>query len=313
MTIVYVLALLINLAALAYAIRSLRLNGSKLSKFQSDSRKQVQALEKSIRKELLKAQNQLNLAVLKAPEFEKQHEWSYILSLTSYPARFPALAEVLANIKNQVLPPTRIILNIAENDLDKVPASIRAMSNVEIKGCQDLGPGKKLIPTLAMQGDLPIIVIDDDLILPPDLTLQLMIQHFLYPKAIIASRTHRATRDDLGKLVPFAEWSKQTTDHDGPAGDLMATSGAGTLFPPHCLHSDATNEQKYRNLAFHTDDLWWFAQARRHGTLVRRVPGDRPLEFIPDSQEVGLWSTGNKDRNDENLAKLIAQYGDVFR
>ena len=313
MSLFYVLALLINLAALAYAIRALRINGSKLSKFSSDSRKQIQSLEKTLRKELLKAQNQLNLAILDAPEFKAKKDWGYILSLTSHPARFDALAQVLADLKNQVLQPTRIIVNIAENDLNKLPSSVTSISHVEIKGCQDLGPGKKLIPTLAHQGELPIIVVDDDLILPPDLTLQLMVQHHLYPNAIIASRTHTVTRGGDGKLLPFTEWSKSTTEHDGPSGDLVATSGAGTLFPVGSLHSDAVNEDLYREIAFHTDDLWWYVQARRKGTSIRRVPGDRPLEFIPDSQEVGLWNTGNKDRNDENLTKLVARFGDVFR
>lgn len=309
------LALLVNLAALAYAIRSLRANGTKLSKMQSENKKHFQALEKVLRPELLKAQNQLNLNILKSPGFESSKDWRFVLAVTSHPARFGALAQVLADLKSQVLQPTRIVLNVAENDLDRLPASIQKMKSeghLEIKTCHDLGPGKKLMPLLKGQ-ELPIIVIDDDLILPPDLTLQLMIQHHLYPTAIIASRTHRVTRDASNALLPFTQWQKQSDSYDGPAPDLMATSGAGTLFPMNSLHSDAADENAYRELSFHTDDLWWFFQGRRQGTQVRRIPGVRLLEFIPDSQEVGLWNTGNKDRNDENLAKLVARYGDVLR
>lgn len=312
----YILSLLVvlNLAFLLYAIRSLRANGTKLSKLQSESRKNLQSLQRVLRPELLKAQNQLNLAVLRAPGFESGKDWRFILSLTSHPARFAALEQTLLNLKHQVLQPTKVVLAIAENDLDALPPTIQAMKSagqIEIKSCHDLGPGKKLMPLLKNQ-ELPIIVIDDDLILPPDLTLQLMVQHHQFPNAIIASRTHRVTRDEEGRVQPFTQWQKQSDDHDGPAADLMATSGAGTLFPVNALHQDASDENTYRELAFHTDDLWWYVQARRQGTLVRRVPGLRPLEFIPDSQDVGLWNTGNKDRNDENLAKLIAKYGDVF-
>lgn len=315
MSLTYFLILLVlNLSGLGYAIRSLRANGTKLSKLQSESKKQVQQLEKTLRRELLKAQSQLNLAILKAPGFENKN-WNFTLSVTSHPARFHALAEVLRNLKNQVLQPHKVVVVIAEHDLDKLPQSIKelqAQGAIEIRGSQDLGPGKKLIPLLASQNE-PIIVIDDDLILPPDLALQLMIQHHLYPECIIASRTHRASRNSDGSLMRFLEWEKQSNNYDGPASDLMATSGAGTLFPIGALHSDAVDESAYRQLAFHTDDLWWYAQARRNGTKVRRVPGDRPLEFIPESQELGLWNTGNKERNDENLEKLIAKYGDIFK
>ena len=307
--------LLLNVAGLIYAVRSLRASGTKLTKLQSSSRKEMQELVKVLRPELKKAQNQLNLHILEAPAFKESKDWRYVLAVTSHPARFDALAQVLKDLKNQILQPTQAILTVAENDLDKLPASIKEMQSagaLEIKSCHDLGPGKKLIPLLAHQ-ELPIVVIDDDLILPPDLTLQLMIQHHLYPNAIIASRTHQATRDKDGNLLPFSQWQKQFDDGDGPATNLLATSGAGTLFPKGALHPDAFDEDLYRQLTFHTDDLWWYVQARRNGTLVRRIPGVRPLEFIPESQEVGLWNTGNKDRNDENLAKLIAHYGDIFR
>jgi len=306
-------ALLINIAGLMYAVRSLRASGTKLSRLQREARKDTQELIKILRPELMKAQNQLNLHVLQAPEFQSSKNWEYTLAVTSHPARFDALAQVLANLTTQVLKPTKVILTLAENDLDKLPQSIKTMKeqgSIEIKPCHDLGPGKKLIPLLANQ-DMPIIVIDDDLILPPDLTLQLMIQHHLYPTEIIASRTHRVTRDKNGDLLPFSQWQKQSDDIDGPSPELMATSGAGTLFPVGALDKEALNEDLYRELAFHTDDLWWFVHGRRQGTLVRRIPGARPLEFIPESQEVGLWSTGNKDRNDENLAKLVARYGNL--
>ena len=307
--------LLLNIAGLTYAVRSLRASSTKLSKLQSSSRKEMQELVKILRPELKKAQNQLNLAILEAPDFKNSHDWRFTLAVTSHPARFDALAQVLADLKNQILQPTTIVVTVAENYLDELPKSIQEMKSkgqIQVKSCHDLGPGKKLIPLLHHQ-ELPIIVIDDDLILPPDLTLQLMIQHHLYPSAIIASRTHRVSCDRDGNLLPFSQWQKQTDDHDGPAKDLLATSGAGTLFPVGALHSDAVNEELYRTLTFHTDDLWWFVQARRNGTLVRRIPGTRPLEFIPESQEVGLWNTGNKDRNDGNLEKLIAHYGDIFR
>jgi hypothetical protein len=110
----------------------------------------------------------------------------------------------------------------------------------------------------------------------------------------------------------FEQWDKQWSDSSGPSADLFATSGAGTLFTKEMLHEDALNEKLFTELSLHTDDLWWYFQARRIGVNVRRVPGARELNFIPDTQEVGLWRTGNKDRNELNLMKLIDKYGKPF-
>lgn len=314
--IVYIALITSQFAALIYLIRGLRLNGTKLSEIkgqQRETKKTISQLEKSLRRDLLKAQNQLSLLNLLAPGADN-HSWEYVLSLTSHPARFDALSQMLPTLKHQVLQPTRIFLNIAKSDVEALPQNIKdivASGYVTLNETEDLGPGKKLIPTLKLEKKLPIIVIDDDLILSPDLTLKIMLQHHLYPSCIIASRVHLVTFDGNGKPEAFSKWEKSYEYEDGPSSELMATSGAGTLFPAGSLHPDAEDIESFKELSFHTDDLWWYFQGRRQGTQVRRVPGFRALNFIPDSQEVGLWNTGNKNRNDENLEKLIKKYGDI--
>jgi hypothetical protein len=242
----------------------------------------------------------------------KERDFNFILSVTSHPARFDALALALPELKKQILQPTEIVVNIAHGDMSQLPQTIRDLSakgEIVLNECSDLGPGKKLIPTLKLYPGVPIIAIDDDLVLTPDLTLQLMLEHHLYPDAIIASRVHRVTYAQDGSLEPFSAWEKGADSLLGPSFDLMATSGAGTLFPAGSLHPDALDEARYTELAFHTDDLWWYFQGRRIGTAVRRLPGYRALEFIPETQDVGLWRTGNKDRNDVNFKKLVDEIG----
>jgi len=224
-----------------------------------------------------------------------------------------SLSKVLDSISKQVLQPSKVILALTDSDKDLLTDQQRKFlddHSVSIVISRDLGPGKKLIPALRNQSQ-PIIVIDDDIALPSDLTLQLMTQHHLYKDSIIASRAHRIIRDESGALLPYSRWEKHVSIN-GPAEELFATSGAGTLFPIGSLHLDVLDEDLYLKLAFHTDDLWWHVHARRKGTLTRRIPGARDLEFIEDTQTSGLWNTGNKERNDENVAKLIAAFGDVF-
>jgi hypothetical protein len=269
----------------------------------------------TIEKKLLQNSGQvlskLNLLNLEIPGM-RERDFDFIFSLTSHPARFDALAQTLIELKRQVIQPRAVIVNIATLDMNQLPPSIRDLESkgeIVINQTTDLGPGKKLIPTLRLHPELPIIVIDDDLIVTPDLTFQLMLEHHLYPDAIIASRVHRVTYAQDGSLEPFSAWEKATDSLAGPSFDLLATSGAGTLFPVGALHPDVLDEARYIELAFHTDDLWWYFQARRNGTKVRRLPGYRALEFIPETQAVGLWQSGNKDRNDINFAKLFNEIG----
>jgi hypothetical protein len=315
MTNVLVLILVaITIATSIYTVRSLRTIGSKVTEVLAKERaleKKIAASQKVLHQDFGATLAKMNLLNLQIPGISEK-DFNFILSLTSHPARFDALALALPELKRQILQPTEIIVNIASADVNQLPQSIRdlaATGYIVINECADLGPGKKLIPTVKLYPGVPIIVLDDDLILTPDLTLQLMLEHQLYPDSIIASRVHRVTYAQDGSLEPFSAWEKGSDSLLGPSFDLMATSGAGTLFPAGSLHPEAFDEARYTELAFHTDDLWWYFQGRRNGTQVRRLPGYRALEFIPETQDVGLWRTGNKDRNDVNFKKLVDEIG----
>jgi hypothetical protein len=304
----------ITLVTSIYVARSLRIIGSKVTEVLVQGRaleKKLATSQKDLHQDSGALLAKMNLLNLQIPGIAEK-DFNFILSLTSHPARFDALALALPELKKQVLQPSEIIVNIAHGDLNQLPQSIRdlaATGYIVFNECADLGPGKKLIPTIQLYPNLPIIVLDDDLILTPDLTLQLMLEHHLYPDSIIASRVHRVTYTSDGSLEPFSAWEKASDALAGPSFDLLATSGAGTLFPAGSLHPEALDEARYVELAFHTDDLWWYFQGRRNGTSVRRLPGYRSLDFIPETQEVGLWQTGNKDRNDINLKKLVDEIG----
>ena len=169
-----------------------------------------------------------------------------------------------------------------------------------------------MIPALKAQGNLPIITIDDDLYFENELFFHLMINHYLYPDAIIAARVHRLSVNESGDVLPFGDWHKHYDLSEGPSRDLMPTSGAGTLFPPKAMHEDVTDVSLYTKLSHNTDDLWWYFQARRKGTLIRRLSGLDHLNFIESTQDVGLWKNGNQDRNEINLKALLSQYGNTL-
>ena len=301
----------LSVLLLAYLVRGSRQLGTKLSKLESSNNKGFKSIEKMlIAQEALAKRNSQLLYLMQVQR--KELDWKFEVSVTSHPARFNALALSLKALKSQILQPQSINVSIAETDIAALPDSIKELEKsgyIKISPCEDLGSGKKLIPALKVQSNLPIITIDDDLYFENDLFLHLMINHYLYPDAIIAARVHQLAVNDSKDVLPFSAWHKHYDLSEGPSNDLMPTSGAGTLFPPKAMHEDASNAALYTELSHNTDDLWWYFQARRKGTLVRRLSGLDHLNFIDSTQDDGLWKNGNQDRNEVNLKALLAQYG----
>lgn len=311
MTTLAVALSILSVLLLAYLVRGSRELGTKLSKLQSSNTRNFKEIEQLFASHAKSTKH--NEQLLYLPYIQGQNpDWKFEVSVTSHPARFEALATSLASLKTQILQPQAINVFIAKDDVANLPDSIKELEKsgyIHIESCDDLGSGKKLIPALKKQGKLPIVTIDDDLYFDNDLFLHLMINHYLFPKAIIAARVHRLIVNESNEVMPFSDWHKHYDLGEGPSTDLMPTTGAGTLFPPDSMHEDAADASLYTKLSHNTDDLWWYFQARRKGTLIRRLSGLDHLNFIDSTQEVGLWKNGNKDRNEINLKALLHEYG----
>lgn len=297
--------LALQVFAVYYLIRTARNLGSKATRNHKVVMENLSQIRAATGEILL---NQLLIPDSK--EFRAVN-WEHVVSLTSHPERFDTLSQTLNSLLAQRLIAKKIYLNIAQDDISKLPAYVNDFASsglININACENLGPGKKLIPTLKLEKALPIIVVDDDLIFDTDLTLKLMIVHHLSPGTIIASRVHKITHTPEGEISAYCKWQKNYSLSTGPSMDLFATSGAGTLYKADFFHVDVTDEKTYSELAFYTDDLWWFIQSKRVGTKTKRLPGQSVLNYIDGTQEIGLWNNGNKERNDVNLRALMKRY-----
>jgi hypothetical protein len=297
--------LVLQVFAVYYLIRTARNLGSKATKNHKVVMQNISQIRVATGEILL---NQLSIPDSK--DF-KAVNWDHVVSLTSHPERFNTLSQTLNSLLAQRLIAKNIYLNIAQEDISNLPNSVKNFESnglIKINSCENLGPGKKLIPTLKLEKSLPIIVVDDDLIFETDLTLKLMIAHHLSPGTIIASRVHKIIHTPEGKISAYVNWQKNYSLSDGPSMDLFATSGAGTLYKAEFFHSDVTDEKAYTELAFHTDDLWWFIQSKRIGMKTKRLPSQSILNYVDGTQDDGLWNSGNKERNDLNLKALLERY-----
>lgn len=233
-----------------------------------------------------------------------------VVSLTSYPPRFPTLHLTLQSLLRQSVKADRTVLWIAQPEFASVPESVRTLQRdgLEIRVCDDLRSFKKLVPAIEAFPDAYIVTADDDLYFPVDWLKTLLAGSGDW---ITARRAHRVVVDDSGKLKPYVLWPPATVDStDGaPREDLLPTTGAGVLFPPRSLHPDVTNRELFQRLCPDGDDLWFYWCARRAGTLVRLV--GRPLRLVTwkGSQDESLWDANRLGGNDRMIERLEAEYG----
>ena len=172
--------------------------------------------------------------------FHKCYNPKIIVSLTSYKKRLNTLDKVLNSILNGTLIPNKIVLTIYKKDilfiskkiknyLNQNKISLLIVNNIDIKS------HKKYFYVMQKYPYDIIITIDDDIIYEKK-TVELLYKSYLkYPKEISARRVHLIKYYKTGKSKPYHKWIKEYKFLKNPSFDLLATTGAGTLFPPNIL------------------------------------------------------------------------------
>ncbi|WP_244816420.1 hypothetical protein [Caballeronia sp. Lep1P3] len=165
-----------------------------------------------------------------------------IVSLTSYPARICAVAETVRSLMVQSFKPEKILLWLAKEQFpggeeDLPPQLLQLKSEkFSIGWCEDIGPYKKLIPTLARYPDNIIVTADDDILYEPSWLAQLMTTHIQEPGAIVCHRAHRVSLADSGNFDSYGAWDK-CIQRGTSSFDYIFTGCGGVLYPPGSLAS----------------------------------------------------------------------------
>ena len=137
-TVLLLVILILQVFALYYLIRTAHNLGSKSTKNHNEVMANLRQIRATSGGTLLN-----HLFVPDSKEF-KSISWEHVISLTSHPARFNTLAKSLNSLLEQRLIPKKIYLNIAEQDMTKLPEEVKRLSNTGvliINSCSDLGPG----------------------------------------------------------------------------------------------------------------------------------------------------------------------------
>lgn len=233
-----------------------------------------------------------------------------VVSLTSYPARFPTLALTLGALLAQSVRPDATILWLGHGDGERLPPEVLRLRarGLEIRETRDLRSFTKVVPALLAFPDAHVATADDDLHYGGDWLEGLVGAARGDAGAVPCRRAHRITLRD-GRPRPYAEWDRSLPAPE--RGSLVFPTGVmGVLYPPGGLHEDATREDLFRELCPTADDVWLWWMHRLAGRTALTLGAPARIVHWPGSQDSVLWRLNVAGPgNDHAVAAMAARYG----
>lgn len=215
-----------------------------------------------------------DLSLLNIPSLGDKNQANVIVSLTSYGRRVEkcVVYYTICSLLRQNIQPKRIILWLAENEWsdEKLPARLLRLKSkgLEIMYYKDIRSYKKLIPTLKFYPNQDILTVDDDMMYSADTVQALVEEHKRYPKDIICLNASKPIIEN-GYPSHYEKWESYK---DYKSGNLVFPIGVGGIYYPHgSLHSDVMREDLFMQLCPLADDIWFWFNGLRAGTIKRFI------------------------------------------
>lgn len=244
-----------------------------------------------------------------------------IVSLTTYPGRIQTLGKVLDTIYAQSRPADQIVLWLASdqfpNKEQDIPEDLRGLMSegrLTLRWCDDLKPHKKYFYAFQEFPDDLVVTIDDDLLYNKNMLDKLYRSYLIYPGAISAMRAHLIVISEQNTILPYNSWIKETgACLYTPSMQLLATGGAGTLYPPIQYRKEFFDQSLVKELCLWADDLWLKAMQLMSDVPVVVASPSENLRYLPGSQTEALYHTNvNQNMNDIQLQKISDWMDTVF-
>ncbi len=238
-----------------------------------------------------------------------------IVSLTSYPPRFPSLHLTLKSLLMQRVRPDYVELWVAENDYQALPGNVRRLEQdgLVIRRCEDLRSYKKIIPRLRESKEDWVAIADDDLYYWPIWLQELVAAVRPGKREVICSRCHKIEFTCPSVPASYMEWSFDILAPDEK--DVVFPTGiGGVLYPPGVFFKDVCDERLFLQLCPTGDDIWLFWMAAINGATFRRSAARHRLILWDGSQECALFNQNAllDNHNDRQIAAILQKYGWPF-
>ena len=255
--------------------------------------------------------------------FEKEkkiRDDSVIVSMTTFPARIGYVHLAIKSLLNQTVKPGKIILWLAREQFrdTAIPPQLQELCRygLEIRYCdEDILAHKKYYYAMREFPDNLIVTYDDDIIYPEDSLEKLLKMHVQHPDAIICNRGREIEIESVF-VAPYRYWKVSGRIPAGvPSYRVMASTGAGTLYPPHCMPEETFDIEKIRTLALTADDLWMKVMSIHAGVpVVKSQTRGKALCVSKGKQDITLAHQNvDQSLNDRVMQDLLAQYPQTLR
>ena len=241
-----------------------------------------------------------------------------IVSLTTFPARIGYVHLAIKSLLNQTVKPGRIILWLAKEQFRdvEIPRCLSQLCRygLEIRYCdEDILAHKKYYYAMQTFPDNIIVTYDDDIIYPEDSLEKLLKMHRQHPGAIICNRG-REIQIHQGEVAQYRYWNVSGRVPAGePSYRVMASTGAGTLYPPRCMPAETFAIEKIRTLSLTADDLWMKVMSIKAGIpVVKSQTRGKGLCISKRKQDVTLAHRNvDQSLNDLVMKNLQENYPEV--
>ncbi len=249
----------------------------------------------------------------------KNDKTDVVVSLTSYGNRVRnSVVYAIYSIFSQSYLPNRIVLwldKVHWND-DNLPPLLKRLqkSGLEIYYCEDIKSYKKLIPSLKMFPDNPIVVIDDDFYYHKDFVKWMVEAYEGSDKHTVFATWGCMPKKVNGKYMPYSQWKDCKYGNEYSEYSLF---GGGSIYPPKIFDSDVLREDLFMNLCPTADDIWFWTQEKRLGVGIKLTkkhgyglhrPINRIEEYDQSQAETLFYQNCIQGQNDKQLKNVIEYY-----
>ena len=265
------------------------------------------------RRRVAAALRELNGRNLTEPSPGKPHGLPkpLIVSLTSFPARYPTLPLVLKSLLSQTMRPDNVLLWVSNEDYTLLTDEILHFANkgLEIAKCEDLKSYDKIIHTLRLGSDCFIATADDDVYYWPTWLEELVLGHVPEASNVVCHRAHEIIIEKDGKPGPYSSWKKNIRQTP-PSRFVFPTGVLGILYPPGTFHPDVCSKTLFTRLCPTADDIWLYWMFRLNGKTATKTGAARHIIEWPGSQIVHLQQQNIAGNGNEiQLRNMVEHYG----
>ena len=240
-----------------------------------------------------------------------------VVSLTSYPGRIQVVQQCIGSLLKQTYMPQKILLWLSKeqfpNGEKDLPAELTGLQDeiFTIRWAEDdLKPHKKYFYAVPENPDVPLIIVDDNVIYDECLIERLMLSYRDHPECISCMRADLMLFNSKGNLRQYENWILgYKALLDTPTYQLLPTGAGGVLYPPGSIPEMAFDKNVILKTCLMTDDLWLKFMTMHNGYKVVVPRYFTEYTEIKGTQDVALYKSNiGKSNKDLSIEHILAYF-----